>query len=82
MELEATIRVPGAVYRLGEDRSPMPDEVCVSAEAGKDVLWINGLERGWVIVMRPHVKCIYEAGNPVPVDVIVTETQIDCVIEL
>lgn len=81
MEVDATLRVPGMVYRIGDGVDPAGRKVCVSDDGR---LYIEGQHVGTVLPgdsIRPDATREYIMGQDMPVQVIVHHTAVDCVLE-
>lgn len=79
MRVDATIRVPGAVIRLGTTEAVPPEGVAIDP---RSTLWIDGQKLGHVLNVTPQGHREYVAGDPTPVAFVVSETVIDCVLEV
>lgn len=81
MEVDATIRVPGAVYQISADSQASEHPVCVANDLS---LYIHGRQVGRVLPgdsMRPDVERMYVMGQDAPAATIVHWTAIDCILE-
>lgn len=80
MEVDATIRVPGAVYQISADSQAGEHPVCVANDLR---LYIQGRHVGRVLPgdsMRPDVERMYVMGQDAPAATIVHWTTIECVL--